>query len=128
MKKYLFYITFTLLAFSAEAQKNKSQPDTAVAWQTYRNSIAFNDLLVAKQSLFQILSVQPENTAIYDTLASIYFIMGGYQQAIMAADKAPANPALKEIKAYSYRNLGDLKTALQLFEELFTATGGLENG
>lgn len=128
MKKFLFLAAFLLLTFLVEAQKNKPFPDTTAAWQTYRNAIAFNDLLVAKQALFHIISVQPENTSVYDSLAGIYFMMGAYQQAIMAAEKAPVTPGLKDIRAYSYRNLGDLKTALQLFEELFAATGSPETG
>ncbi|HMT29287.1 MAG TPA: tetratricopeptide repeat protein, partial [Bacteroidia bacterium] len=36
--------------------------------------------------------------------------------------------AIKEISAYSYRNLGDIKTALPLFEELYKTTNSVENG
>lgn len=128
MKKCLFFILLFLSAVSVEAQKNKPLPDTSVVWQTYRNAVVFNDMLVAKQALFQIISMQPENTGAYDSLAAIYFMMGAYQQTIMAAEKAPSTAGLKEIRAYSYRNLGDLKTALQLFEELFAATSSPENG
>jgi len=121
-----------LLAFSFPnlllAQKNKSQPDTSNAWSAYRNGLMFNDLDVAKNALFELLVLQPENKAIYDSLAHMYFRMGAYAQAIQATEKATPTGAIKEITAYSHRNLGDIKTALPLFEELYKSTNSPENG
>ncbi|MBK8413699.1 MAG: hypothetical protein IPL22_03690 [Bacteroidetes bacterium] len=83
---------------------------------------------MAKNALFEVIAMQPQVTTHYDSLANIYFRMGAYEQAILAADKAPQRDVLKEIQAYSYRNLGDVKTALPLFESLFTASGSPEHG
>lgn len=129
--KFCFWFLF-LAAISipnqASAQKNKSMPDTSKSWSVYRNGLLFNDLDVAKNALFELLVIQPDNKAIYDTLAHLYFRMGAYAQALQASEKASPTGAIKEISAYSYRNLGDIKTALPLFEELYKTTNSPENG
>ncbi len=134
MKKITFYCIYFLF-FSAilmpiqlAAQKNKSLPDTTHNWSVYRNGLLFNDLDVAKNALFDLLVQQPENKGIYDSLAHLYFRMGAYAQAIQAGEKANPTGAIKEITAYSLRNLGDIKTALPIFEELYKTTDTPENG
>ncbi|MBK7391358.1 MAG: hypothetical protein IPI23_20490 [Bacteroidetes bacterium] len=127
MKKIFFTLLFFTIVTTVSAQKNKIS-DTTQVWSRYRNAVLFNDLDVAKNALFELIAMQPQVTTHYDSLANIYFRMGAYEQAILAADKAPQRDVLKEIQAYSYRNLGDVKTALPLFESLFTASGSPEHG
>lgn len=128
MKKILFLLVFLTSSNITLAQKNKAVADTAGHWSTYRNALIFNDLDVAKNALFEIIAKQSENQSIYDTLAHLYFRMGAYEQALLACDRSKPTGALKEIRAYSYRNLGDIKTALPIFEELYAETGSPENG
>ncbi|MBL0343497.1 MAG: hypothetical protein IPP71_23150 [Bacteroidetes bacterium] len=128
MKKILFLFTFLPLSYFALGQKNKSLSDTATSWGIYRNALIFNDLDVAKFALFEILTLQPDNPSTYDSLAHLYFRIGAYSQAIQASELAKPTNALKEIKAYSYRNLGEIKIALPLFEELYAETASPENG
>jgi len=128
MKKIICFLTMILLGNHAWSQKSKTGSDSTVLWQTYKIAIEFNDLLVAKNSLFQISAAYPNDKSVYDSLATIYFIMGAYPQAVHAAEKAHETVALNEIRAYSYRNMGDLKTALALFESLYGLNQSPENG
>ena len=127
MKKIPALLIALFFTLPVMAQKNKGG-DTTMVWSICRKAVLFNDLDVAKNALFQIMAMQPGNKQVYDSLAHIYFRMGGYEQAIYAVDQAEPNGALKEIKAYSYRNLGDIKSALPIFEKLYEETGSPENG
>lgn len=132
MKKILIVASFLLLfiavSTASHGQKVKSATDTSRFWNIYRNGLLFNDLDVAKNALFDLLSAEPENKAVYDSLAHLYFRIGAYDQAIIAANKAESTGAIKEITAYSYRNLGEIKTALPLFEDLYKTNNSIENG
>ena len=128
MKKIMIMLALLPLFHFAFGQKHKATADTASNWAVYRNALLFNDLDAAKNALFELTVAQPENKAIYDSLARLYFRMGAYNQAIQASDLSTPTRAMKEIKAYSCRNLGDIKSALPVFEELFHETGSPEYG
>jgi tetratricopeptide (TPR) repeat protein len=125
--KNKFLILFALLTpMYGVAQKKKAAapPDTSIYWSVYRQATWIGDPDVAKNALFQIIALTPGCTACYDSLAQIYFTTGAYNQAVAAAEKAGAdngNLRLMELKAYGYRNAGDLKTALNYFEKLRAA-------
>ncbi len=128
MKKILILLALIALNYPCFSQKIKTPSDTAISWSIYRNALKFNDLDVAKSALFEILAHQPGNQSVYDSLAHLYFRIGAYDQALIACEKAQPTGAIKEIRAYSYRNLGDIKTALPLFEQLFSESSSMENG
>lgn len=111
-----------------EAQRQQSQSDSSIFWQTYRNARTFNDLLVAKNALFHLSSLHPADKNIYDSLSNVYFLMGAFPQAILAAEKAEPTKSISEIKAYSYRSMGELIPAIELFEALFRDSGSPEHG
>ena len=128
MKKFFPFLMLSLcITLSAIAQKNKNVPDTSMAWTTYRNAVHYGDLDVAKNACFQVITMMPENKAVHDSLAQIYFNLGAYNQAIMASEKAEPTTQLREIQAYSYRNMGNIKTALPLFETLLKESSSPEH-
>lgn len=128
MLKYIFILLLLINVNRATAQKNKAIPDTLVMWKTYMNAMSFGDLQVAKTALFELITAAPSNRVVYDSLAHLYFRIGAYSQAIQSADSTRINKRLKEVKAYSYRNLGDIKLALPLFESLYTDLNTPEYG
>jgi len=116
-------LTLLLIPFSGMAQRKKANADsdTSFYWSVYRNAERIGDPEVAKNALYQIIAKTGNCPACYDTLAHIYYVTGAYAQSSAAAELAGSdkgNKPLLELKAYSSRNSGDLKSALGFFERL----------
>lgn len=124
MKKNILIVIALLSSFGVFAQKKKqvvNANDTAVYWTVYRNAVMIGDPVVARNSLYEIIARAPSCVACFDSLAQIYFATGDYRQAVTCAEKAGPDSGktrLLELKAYGYRNIGDLKTSLKYFERL----------
>jgi tetratricopeptide (TPR) repeat protein len=127
-KSLLFLLVFFAVGLPCFSQKHKSESDTAIYWSIYNNALNFGDLDVAKNALYHIISLQPENRKLYDSLATLYFSAGAYNQSLLTCEKATPTTQIAEIKAYSLRNLGDIKSALPLFEELYKNSSSAEHG
>jgi tetratricopeptide (TPR) repeat protein len=90
---------------------------------TYRTSLSFGDAVVAKQALYNMIALKPENTKLKDTLAILYLNLGQVQQSLMLSKEIISTSAdnlpILEIKAISEQNLGLSKDALATYENLY---------
>ncbi len=106
--------------------KVNAQNDYAIQEQIYKKSVKYGDLGVAKNALFTMLALKPENTFLKDTLAILYFQSQAYVQSILVTneilDKDPSKISALEIKAVSESALGYSKEALDDYEKLYAKT------
>ena len=106
--------------------KVNAQNDYAIQEQIYQKSVKYGDLGVAKNALFTMLALKPENTFLKDTLAILYFQSQAYVQSILVTneilDKDPSKISALEIKAVSESALGYAKEALDDYEKLYVKT------
>lgn len=138
--KYIFFIIIALGIFSASAQEQaqqamqQAQRDSIpleLRRQAYIYSLAkkYNDPVVARMALYNILSTNPNSTPIMDSLALLYL---DYQQyasaALVAQDVVQINPEdvfAAEIAAVSFDNLGVKTKAVDNYEKMYLATNDL---
>ncbi|MBY0424854.1 MAG: hypothetical protein K2Q22_04380, partial [Cytophagales bacterium] len=89
----------------------------------YKNGLAYGDLAVAKQALFEMIAINPANKNLRDSLMLVYFRLEAFPQAIILSreilvDK-PGDPLVMEVKAVSEQNLRLTKEALETYEQLY---------
>ena len=74
MKKILFLLFIGVSCF-ASAQNEETLPGDSIPWELrkqafiYSTAKSFNDPVVARTALYNILAINPANVSIYDSLA-----------------------------------------------------------
>lgn len=109
----------------ADSNKLRNQVDQKI----YQMALRYNDPVIAKAKLYELIERNPNNLAYRELLGNIYFEMDQYSSAaLVALDLLQINdksiPAL-EIAAYSLEQLGALDRALPHFESLHLLSGDL---
>ncbi|GAB3647921.1 hypothetical protein GCM10028791_10740 [Echinicola sediminis] len=99
------------------------------AVKIYQMALRYNDPIVAKNKLYELIEKNPSNLFYAERLASLYFELEQYSSAaLVALDILKADdknvPAL-EVAAYSLEQLGALDRALPHFESLHLLSGDL---
>lgn len=143
MQKYVLQIllitSLSIISVKISAQKTKKEsentqiPSTPVVENSYTieekilgEALKFGDLQVAKQSLYKMIALKPENKSLKDSLAYIYINLGSLQQAILLSREilstSPENIGIIEVKAIAEQNLGMAKESLTSYELLFSKT------
>lgn len=93
------------------------------------NSLKYNDVSTAILACHYLLAINPQNTALKDTLAMLYFESRSFLQTIMLAGEIlqsnPENSKMLEIQAIAQQNLGLIKEALETYEKLYKKTNSL---
>lgn len=116
---------------SVVAQKRKNTETESISdvdeyWKVYRLAVRYGDPQAAINSLYHIMAKQPDNLAVKDSLASIYFGYGMNTQAIKLGEEIlksnPKDVKHLEMTAIAYRNLGILKESVTKYETLFSIT------
>ena len=116
---------------SVVAQKKKpteteSESGVDEYWKVYRLAVQYGDPQTAINSLYHIMAKQPNNMAVKDSLASIYFGYGMNSQAINLGEEIlksnPKDVKHLEMTAIAYRNLGILKESVTKYETLYSIT------
>ena len=110
---------------AADSNKIRNQTDQKI----YQMALRYNDPMIAKAKLYELIERNPNNLAYRELLGNIYFEMDQYSSAaLVALDLLQINdksiPAL-EIAAYSLEQLGALDRALPHFESLHLLSGDL---
>ena len=110
---------------AADSNKLRNQVDQKI----YQMALRYNDPMIAKAKLYELIERNPNNVAYRELLGNIYFEMDQYSSAaLVALDLLQINdksiPAL-EIAAYSLEQLGALDRALPHFESLHLLSGDL---
>jgi tetratricopeptide (TPR) repeat protein len=133
-------IAFTALcSFSGDlcAQKTKANPEstpspaqpqfgTAHFKSVFDRALRYNDLGVASEAVYQMLSISPANEIYLDTLAVLYFQRSAWPQTILVCNdllaKEPNKPSALELRAIAHQNVGMIKESLADFEILYPIT------
>lgn len=124
-KLLLLTVTLTFLAFnfSASAQNNEAIRN---AKEKYFRSIQYNDYQVAKNAIYDLMSLEPTNISYLDSLAYIYFEFNQYASAALvsrvALKRNPNNQMMLRIGAKSLDQLGALDQSLKMYEKLYNVS------
>ncbi|MGJ3234854.1 tetratricopeptide repeat protein [Marivirga sp.] len=113
-------LTFLVFNFSSVAQ-NEDAIKNAKA--KYNASIRFNDFQVAKNAIYDLMVLEPNNHSYLDSLAYIYFEFNQYASAALVSREAlkrnPNNQLVLQIGAKSLDQLGALDQSLKMYQKLY---------
>jgi len=121
MKKYLI-ILLALTVNLSFGQKIYKKDLLNLHKKSYKMAIQNYDLEAAKNSVYQILAIEGEQSTYQDSLAYIYFNLKNFGSYIVVADKILAKSEkmdLLERKAIALENLGAIKEAVAVYEKVF---------
>ncbi len=132
MKNLILTVLLVAFGWSAMAQqeeapaRNDSLPfDLQKSAFIYTTAKRYNDPIIARAALYNILAYNPRNTAILDSLALSYIDYQQWASAVLAAQDAlrmnPNDHLATEIAAVAYENLGLADKALTHYESLYLA-------
>ena len=123
MKKLNLILLFLTSGLLAGAQDNEAMKSHYL--KMYRQGIAYNDVNAAISALHGYIAV--DNSVPYkDTLSMLYFSNRSFYSALLLAEEVykaePGNVMAMARAAECYDELGDPKTATNLFEQVVTKT------
>ncbi len=131
MKKLLFVLIASGVGYGSIAQSQEIAPGDSIPWELrkqsfiYNTATAFNDPLVARMALYNLLAENPGNGAIYDSLAISYLQYNQNVSAALAAQQAlrinPNDLFAVEVAAEGYDKVGAKDKALNSYEKLYLA-------
>lgn len=122
--KSLFVLTLSLIFFQhAEAQDIKESEAYQRQKDIYQLGLKYGDAGIARSSLYNLITMDPNDASLLDSLAYMYF---EYQQftscLLVCLDILKSNPdhqAALEMSAISYENLGLKDKALASYESIY---------
>jgi len=139
-KTFLSIVAVLLTASIADAQKKSTTTATAAPLSkemskdmlfdhyksVYDLAYKYSDFVVAREALYNMISLKPERTGLKDTLTYLYYTSGDHYQVIVLGGELlvakPDKAEILELVAVSQQNRGLLKDALESFEKLFAIT------
>ncbi len=93
----------------------------------YNRALSYNDFAVAKNALYNMMELQPNNVQLLDTLSLLYFEQREYISAAIVAQEAamkdPNNLLALELAGTSFENVGLNDKALEHYEPLYAKNG-----
>ena len=129
MKNILLILLLVTSGISAFAQEEQQTPVDSLPFDLQKNAFIYttatryNDPMVARMALYNILAYNPANTAILDSLALSYIDYQQWPSAVLASQDAlkvnPNDLLATEIAAVAYENLGLSDRALTHYETLY---------
>ena len=103
--------------------QSSNASDVDFRMKIYKMALQNGDLAVAKQSVYELLALQPERTDFKDSLALLYYNMGANAECILVTrDILAAQPEkqnILELKAIAEQNIGMFKEALSDYEKVY---------
>ncbi len=120
-------LIITLLLFSATgsltAQDVKESPEYKREKQVYNQGLKYGDVNVARNALYNLMALDPQDISLLDSLAFLYFDYQRHTSCILVClDLLSINPdnlAALEMSAISYENLGLKDKALERYESIY---------
>jgi len=107
----------------SEVIKNCNDWGYQIQEKVFNTALKYGDIQQAKDALYQMLAIKPENTWLKDSLAVLYFQSGLFTQCILVStdilQNNPDNVIILEIKAVSEVSLGYIKDAINDYEKLY---------
>jgi tetratricopeptide (TPR) repeat protein len=114
-------VIFLACNFNATAQNEEAIANAKVK---YNRSIKYNDFQVAKNAIYDLMALEPNNISYLDSLAYMYFEFNQYASAALVSRDAlkgnPNNQVMLQIGAKSLDQLGALDQALKMYQKLYT--------
>jgi len=121
-KIYLIVLALSIIGI----HENKAQDNSELYnhyMSIYQKGIKYNDYNIAKESLYGLLVIKPENDSLLYTLAFLYYDAQKYASSILVCmdliKLQPNNLGAIEIMAISYENLGLKEKSLESYEKLY---------
>lgn len=134
MKKILFVLSILCVGF-ASGQSQEVLPGDSIPWELrkqsfiYNTSKMFNDPVIARMALYNLMAENPGNGALYDSLAILYFEYKQFISAALVAQQSlrinSQNQFAMEVAAVSFENAGAKERALDNYEKLYLANGDI---
>lgn len=94
--------------------------------QVYRMALEYADYSAAILALYYWIAEEPDNLALKDSLATLYFSTGANTQAVLIGQEIlrqqPDNRKNLEMVAIAYNRMGLLKQSLENYEPLYRLT------
>lgn len=123
MKHLKFILFFLPLTFTnVYAQKKSVDEEYTRQVNIYNQALNLNDLMVARNAVYQIMDLRPTADNWNDTLCMLYFSSGMYVQTILTGEKVlkkdPTKININELVAISYDRLGALKESLEIYQTM----------
>lgn len=126
MKKS-FILIFAFISFCTSVIAQTETPKVSEEYtkneKIMRMALKYNDLNVAKNALYQMIYLAPENKSLKDSLAILYFNIGSYTECILISreilSENSTNSSVLELKAISEQNIGMFKESLVDYEALY---------
>lgn len=124
MKNIILTFSFLILGFQSIGQVDPKQTEAyKIAERQYHQGIKYNDISIAKASLYTLISINPEDYSLKDSLSYIYFDYKQYtSSALICLDilnKYPNYLPALEMAAISFETMGLLDKALENYETLY---------
>lgn len=129
IKKLIFTLIVCGMGFSSFAQSQEMVPGDSIPWELrkqsfiYNSAKLYNDPLVARMALYNLISENPGNVALYDSLALLYYQYNQNASAALVAQQAlqinPNDLFATEIAANGFDKLGVKDKAITYFETLY---------
>ena len=134
MKNILLLVAMLSVGF-ASAQSQEIAPGDSIPWELrkqsfiYNTAKLFNDPVIARSALYNLIAENPGNIALYDSLSLLYIQYNQSASAALVAQQSlqidPNNQFAMEIAATGFDNLGVKDRALDYYEKLYLANGSI---
>jgi len=138
--KWMIVLLLALFVLDTYGQKNdrtkkgEAQHENVnyeVQRRVFQQALTINDLGVATQALHQMIALNPENRALKDSLAFLYYNGGAHLQVVLLGKQIletdPDKKDILELVAASEQSLGAMKEALTDFEKLYRVSDDLHH-
>lgn len=117
------------MVVTSYGQSQEMAPGDSIPWELrkqsfiYNTANMFNDPVVARVALYNLMAENPGNIALYDSLALIYISYNQHASAALVAQQAllinPNDMLAVEIAATGFDNLGIKDRAINYYEKLY---------
>jgi len=135
MKKIIVYLILGIAGSTVSGQSQEVVPGDSIPWELRKQSFIynaakrFNDPVMAKMALYNLISENPGSVALYDSLAILYFEYSQHVSAALVAQQAinlnPNDIFATEIAASSFDQIGAKDKALNYYEKLYLSNGDI---
>ncbi len=135
MKKAIVCLFVLFLSMVSFGQSLETAEGDSIPWEfrkqafIYNTAKLFNDPQVAKMALYNLISENPSNAPLYDSLALLYLQYNQYASAALVAQQSlqvnQDNRFATEIAGSAFDNLGVKDKAIPYYETLYLADNDL---
>ncbi len=126
MKNIILFMIFIFSNFISFSQENEFE----VQKQIYEQAKIYNDPGVAINSLYKMISLQPNNIDLLDSLLREYLGVSRWPSVYMVSrdllSKSPNNLFALEVSCMALQNLGLKQQALNEYETLYLKTDRID--